>query len=620
MDTWVVVVGRDEYAPEAIEEIRDAVASRVHVVTFARATDVASWRAPDGATAALVVLMPDLSGNTDDQVEAVLAHPACRDPHVLLLTAKLHLDDVSRALDHRAVQGVVAAPWTKGSIGRYARAEVARWQRRHEGVGEEAVEAPSMGSELLRHLGLALDDATGELIEAIEETLGKRPRIHLPAGVRIAHERSAIDHIYVVLSGRVRLTMQSTSVGSVSLNHDSTGPVVGLMALADRHRSLVTAVTTTPVEVVQLTLEQLDMAIAQNGRVGALLTALTIRALSNRLRHAQRDRVEKIELTQQLRTALAELEQARADLVAQARMATIGELAAGIAHELNNPVAAMGRSVTHLSDDLPALLADDELASQVLAHSRERTTTDAAEDRAVRKKIARVTKDPVLARRLVDAGIRDPRQAKQLLKCRGAKSLAKVELAAGVGSALRALDLATAHITALVGGLRQHARPDQPADVPREPVQVEDTVDAALQLLGHRLRGIAVLVEAGDDLPPVTANPTELTQIWMNLITNAAEAMEGHGSLDVTLDAAEDRGERWVRVRIHDDGPGVPEELQSQIFEPRFTTKHGVVRFGLGLGLNIARSIVEAHEGSISLTSQPGNTCFEVRLPAEEES
>lgn len=620
MTTTLLVIGDGDRAQEAVGEINEDAPPTVRVHSFANAADLAQWAGPsaDATAVALVVLVPTADENVDDLIESVLAHPACQDPRILLVTDRPHLDDLSRALDRRSVAGIVAAPWTPGSLAGYARAEVSRWLRLHP-QGEPVPEPPPVGSDLLRHLGLPLDRATHELLDVLEEALGPRPRIHLPAGVRITREDLDIDQIFLVVSGKVSLTVRSRTAGRVTLNHDSTGPIIGLLALTDRRGSMVTARTTTACEVVQLTLEQLDKALAADARVGAILTALSFRTLSARLRHAQSERVKKTELTRKLQQALNELRQARADLIAQARMATLGELAAGIAHELNNPVATVSRSAEHLADDLPRLLSDDPVSLGVLEQARARAPMDARAEREARRAVMEVVGDPVLARRLVAAGITDPDQARRLTKGQDAGALERVELVAGMAGALQSLDLAAAHIGALVDELRQHARPDGSEPV-HHPTSVHETVRSALLLLGHRLRDVEVSVEADPDLPPVLANPADLVQVWTNLVTNAVDAMDESGTLTIRIgQVTDERDVTWVRVEVEDDGPGVPEELQAHLFEPRFTTKHGVVRFGLGLGLSIAHTIIQAHSGTIGLESRPGRTCFDVRLPAAQE-
>lgn len=657
-------------------------------------------------------------GPDEERIDDVMAQlkrlPTVRDARVLVVTGRSLLPDISWSVAQGHVDGVVAAPWTSGNLASYAKAQARRWakQQRRSRIREATVDraaaedagarrlgpsdpaersgtihidrlrrAPAGGgaaphtaepapedsrevdlleqevlpdSELLRHLEMPVDEAATELLEAVEEVLGPRPRMQLPPGARITVAHTDVDQVFLVVSGRVKLRA-STRHGEVTLHHASTGPLVGLLALTDRRHNDVTAVTSTPCEVVPLTLEQLDRALTRDPRVGLALTALTTRALSARLRRAQALHVEKAELATELQQTVRQLEQARADLVDQARLATLGELAAGIAHELNNPVAAVARGVDHLTDDLDALLAPGEigsaarrvlLAAEDLADQR---PLPAREERALRRLLSTVVRDPALVRRLVAAGIREPAEVRSLLRG-GPTELARLEAAAGTGAALTSVRSATDHITSLVEALRAHARPDSP-DGATEPTGIEDSVRTALRLLGHRLRAVTVTVDIEPDLPPVASRPGQLAQVWTNIVSNAAEALAGaddedpvRGGADRGADVQEPAAQAAGRqeadasgkatadgtghidiraalegpevvVRISDDGPGVPPELQERIFEPRFTTKRGVVRYGLGLGLGITRSIVAQHNGTIGVDSEPGRTVFTVRLP-----
>lgn len=210
------------------------------------------------------------------------------------------------------------------------------------------------------------------------------------------------------------------------------------------------------------------------------------------------------------------------------------------------------------------------------------------------------------------------------------------------------------HIATLVSTLHTHARPDSPEHDLVEATEVTATVHDALRLLEHRLRQVPVevQVDADEGLPPVLSGPGLLTQVWTNLVSNAADALarEGQGSgegrltvrvtgcwpddptgpddppVGLVTDPEESGVLRpvgpvptappTVLVEVEDNGPGVPEDLREQIFTPRFTTRRGVVRYGLGLGLSIARSIVARHGGRILLDSRPGRTVFSVLLPA----
>jgi signal transduction histidine kinase len=148
---------------------------------------------------------------------------------------------------------------------------------------------------------------------------------------------------------------------------------------------------------------------------------------------------------------------------------------------------------------------------------------------------------------------------------------------------------------------------------PIQPVDVREGLDNTLIILQNKLKkGITVCREYADDMPVIQAYAGELNQVWTNILDNAIDAMDGHGTLTIRTRAEEP----WVIVEIEDDGPGIPLEIQSLIFDPFFTTKGP--GGGTGLGLNISRNlVVQKHRGRITVTSRPGRTCFAVHLPID---
>lgn len=668
-----VVVGAGELAVRAVDEL----AGVLRCVERAESLAHLEGREPQPDRWVALVLLLDDQGlpPLDDVITVLAGQSTFAHARVLVVTTRSSLTDISTGVDSGRIDGVIAAPWTPGNLARYAEAQVERATVRAGRAapgGRRSASAAGQESELMRHFAMSADAAAAELLELLESVLGPRPRMHLRKGVRITVPEGRLDQVYLVMRGRVALTVTSEA-GEVVLHHASTGPLVGLLALTEMTHSTVTARTTSECEMVSLTLEQLDHAMSREPRVGATLTALTMRALSTRLRRSEQLHVENATLTAELRTTLAELQAARAELVDQARMATLGELAAGIAHELNNPAATVTRGVEHLSADLHALLGGTPSVLEALVGAEERDHVPTRQERALRRALSGTVRDPALVRRLVAAGVTDPDRARDLVEG-PPELLARVERAAGIGSALRAVRVAGHHIATLVSSLHAHARPDSPELGLAEPTEVAATVQDALRLLEHRLRQVPVevQVEVDPDLPPVLSGPGLLTQVWTNLLSNAADAIaRAHGdpardSQDVAREDPPDvadghpstRGSIVVRVtgwwppdpgdvkmsapdrtahpgrsgvfrpastvptppaavlvEVEDDGPGVPEGLREQIFTPRFTTRRGVVRYGLGLGLSIARSIVARHGGRIWVDSRPGRTVFSVALP-----
>ena len=180
-------------------------------------------------------------------------------------------------------------------------------------------------------------------------------------------------------------------------------------------------------------------------------------------------------------------------------------------------------------------------------------------------------------------------------------------------SLLCEIGLGTSRISEIVKALRNYSYMDQ---APIQCVDVHEGLDDTLVILRSKLKsGVTVRKEYDEGLPDIDAYGSELNQVWTNIIDNAIDAMGGRGALVLRTR----REDACVVVEIEDNGPGVPEEIQSKLFDPFFTTKPPGE--GMGLGLNISRNIiVQKHQGEISLSSQPGRTCFEVRLPINPET
>lgn len=630
----VIVIAERDLATALTEELRAEpdeptpgcahLADVVEVVAVRDPEQAVELAAGDPGIGVPLVVLASPTGAVDTTIDTLDRSPTLRRAATLLLTDRSVIDDAARAIDDDRLDAVIAIPWTVGALQVHARSQVARWLRAHlpddprtgslvDDAGRP-LELPD--SDLLRDLELEPDAVTERLLAAIERVLGPRPRLRLPPGIRLTHQDEGVNAVLVVLRGSVALD-RSTRVGDLRLHHGSTGPVVGLLSLAQQRQAFFTARTTTDVEVVHLSLEQLDRALRGGPEVGAAMAGVSIRALAQRLRRSEQLQVEKIELNRELdeerarlADALHQLEQARLELVEQARFATLGELAAGIAHELNNPVAALDRAASYIGEDLERLLdshPQGPALARALTASRDRPAMSTAQEREHRRVLEATTGDRELARRLLAAGITDPDDARRLATG-SREAIELLEAAAGIGMAIRNLDVGAERISALVASLRSYARPD---GTPVDDVDLHDGIEDTLRLTAHRLRDATITREYGE-LPRIRCHPGQLGQVWTNLLVNAAEAIESQGHIRVRTDAP-DPGH--VRIRISDDGPGMPPDVLERAFEPRFTTKQGTVRYGLGLGLAIARRVVEAHDGRLSLAADPSGTTATVLLP-----
>ncbi len=610
-------------------ELAPALQATGTVVVEAPTVEAALAARTEGNLLALLVVDAGAATASPQlDVDRVLAPAAGLDPvpSIVLLSERHHHTDVHRSLDRDLVHAIVAVPWTVGEVAHQGRSQLARWLRRRDATdarlqalddGARLAEGPT--SQMLLDLELDDHDLTLRLLRDIEGVLGPLPRLQLPAGTRLTHQDVGVDGVVIVVQGAVALH-RHTEIGDLRLHHASTGPVVGLLSLAQQRQAFFTSRATTDVEVVHLSLEQLDRALQLEPEVGAALAAVSVRALARRLRRAEQLQVREVKLNRELdrererlADALAELEATRLELIETERMATLGELAAGVAHELNNPVAALTRAATYVATDLEALLAvhpRSQALAEVLTTAHRRPPRSTAEDRRARRAIADRIGDATLADRLVAAGIDDPDDASRIADSADAGELAR---AADLGSALRNLTTAAGSVAELVDSLRAYARPS--TQRPQDDVDLHATVEDALRLVGHRLDRVEVIRDYAADLPRLRAHPGPLSQVWANLLVNAADALAGSGTIRITT-RCPDPGH--VEVRIGDDGPGMADEVQERLFTPRFTTKQGAVHYGLGTGLAISRRIVATHGGTIevaSTTDEPSGTEVLVQLP-----
>ena len=324
-----------------------------------------------------------------------------------------------------------------------------------------------------------------------------------------------------------------------------------------------------------------------------------------------------------------------ADSLRRAKLISLGTMAAGLAHELNNPAAAARRSAQEAREvfrassakaiGLGALQMDPEerravagLPEEVAARAENAGELDSLDRSDLEDEVALWLEDRGVAEAwdlsstLVGSGL----NAEWLDDLEGRLPENTVgEVVAWLASEvagdelLREIQHASNRISELVGAVKSYSHMDKLAS--RE-VDVHAGLDSTLIMLGHKLKkgDVEVVRDYAKDLPHVCGRTGELNQVWTNLLDNAIDAVDGHGR--ITIRTATENGR--VLVEIADDGPGIPEDVRERIFEPFYTTKD--VGEGTGLGLDIShRVVVEDHKGDIRVLSEPGDTRFQVRLP-----
>ena len=317
----------------------------------------------------------------------------------------------------------------------------------------------------------------------------------------------------------------------------------------------------------------------------------------------------------------------------QEKLAALGKLSAGLAHELNNPAAAGRRAAKQLNTAIASLQQNmlslrgkqfepqhrkllAELQQQAIAARCQPSLSpleqsDREDELADWLESLEVNNAWELSPSLVSAGIERSQLeplATEMAPEAFTEALMWLEASLTMNDLVNEVEQSTSRISDLVGAIKNYSYMDRGTV---QEVDLHEGLDNTLKILHHKLKyGVTVNKEYDRNLPQISAYGGELNQVWTNLIDNAIDAMDGKGELTIRTS----QENNCVLIEIIDNGSGIPSELQSRIFEPFFTSKD--VGKGSGLGLDISRRIiVQKHKGNLRFESQPGKTNFQIRIP-----
>ena len=334
----------------------------------------------------------------------------------------------------------------------------------------------------------------------------------------------------------------------------------------------------------------------------------------------------------QLEDTLTQLKAAQHQLIQSEKMAALGQLVAGIAHEINTPLGAIRSSIENIInffsynlDQLPQFLQQISPEHQqqlfALSHSsiQQKVTFSSKEKRKFKRKLIQtleangIPNPDVMADTLVDLGVYDDITAllPLLQDLQGEEIVNMAYQLASAEKSAQTIRTATDRAAKVVFALKTYARYDQNSI--KVETNITEGIDTILTLYHNQIKhGVEVIQNYENPLPLILAYPDELNQVWTNLIHNALQAMNYKGTLAIEVLHKANQ----IIVQMIDSGAGISPDILPHIFDPFFTTKP--MGEGSGLGLDIVHKIIQKHDGSIEVQSQPGQTTFTVSLPILE--
>jgi signal transduction histidine kinase len=457
-----------------------------------------------------------------------------------------------------------------------------------------------MNRDFLRRLELFSGLSEADLDALAEQT----ELMAVSAGANLIVEGAPGDAAYVVVQGEFEVIKKS-DVQDIVIAVRESGEVFGEMALLDQAPRTATVRAVGQSQVLKIGGDAFQAMLAHSPTA-----ALNI-----------------------LQTVSLRLRQNEGLLRQTEKMAALGTLAAGLAHELNNPAAAVRRSSGQLRSAitewarLTTQLANCSLAArqqQMIDELRKKVEVGTPAGPAL-DPMTQSDRESALQIWMEGIGIEDAWELAPGLVAAGWEVEGTAELqetfepdnlrivvrwlATGcmAYALLDEIAMGTERMSEIVRSVKAYSYLDQG---PVQQVDVHQGLEDTLVILRHKMKdGIRIKREYASGLPPIEAHGSELNQVWTNILDNAVDAMQGKGEITIRTR----QGEHKVIVEIQDNGPGVPVDIQRRVFEPFFTTKPPGL--GTGLGLHIAYTVVKNHGGRIDLTSEPGMTCFQVTLP-----
>ncbi|MEZ8857005.1 ATP-binding protein [Vibrio atlanticus] len=423
--------------------------------------------------------------------------------------------------------------------------------------------------------------------------------------------------LWLIIEGEAALYKKDELGQQREVVRHSKGNIVGGMSFVTGEPSFSTAITLTQTQVIKLDKDSFAQVMHSNNTLLPLFTNLLLRHFNRRLQRSINNKI-------QLQQTLESLESAHQQLIEKEKMAMLGQLVAGVAHELNNPIAAILRSIETLSEHLDQRLENSALpesnkGTDVLAQSKMAKPLSTAQERQLVKHLTSTIDDRALAKKAVRLNLSQDSTVLNTLKespVAGKELLNDLEHYHYVGNSIRSIQVCSKRIADMVKSLKSYAREDEEV---RHYADIHEGLEDTLVIFENRLKHHQLEKHYDTDLPPLLCQSLSLQQVWTNLLSNALDALSERGKVSITTSQETKGDDAFFVVQISDTGHGIAKEDINTIFNPNFTTKKEG-NFGLGIGLSISQQIVSAHQGFILVESEVGShTHMQVWLPFKQE-